>query len=104
MNLDSYLVEMLDEYIEVFFSESYLKQLWATWSKMRNEKSSPFEDFVYGNLNGAITTLYSSYHGKRVLELNDEEFKELKTLLDARYSGVENKIKKFQSENKDQQA
>jgi hypothetical protein len=97
MNLDSYLAEMLDEYIEIFFDDAYLNQLWATWSMEKDDTGlTPFADFIYGNLNGSITTLYSSYHGKRVMELDEAEFEELRKLLNTRYSGVEKKVKQFQ--------
>ena len=101
MNFDSNLAEILNEYIEIFFDEEYLEQLWFTWSKQRDEGNLvSFNDFVFGSLNGSLTALYCSYNGKNVLSLGKEDYKVIRKLLNNWYGGLEKIVLQFQEKNR----
>ena len=95
--LDSLFLGVLDEILEGIASETFLNQSWITWNRKRGaDNLGSFNDFVFGNLNGSIVSLYSSYNGIKIMELMDDEYEELRKMLLSRYSGLENKVEQFQ--------
>ncbi len=95
--MDPYLIDLLDDFLEGITAEAYLNQSWTTWSRKRDADSlGSFNDFVLGNLNGSIISLYSSYNGKNIIELMDDEYEELRKMLLDSYNGLEKKIEMFE--------
>jgi hypothetical protein len=95
--MDPYLVDILEECLDNITTKHSLDQSWSTWSRMKGAGGIvSFNDFVFGTLNGSMVSLYSSFHGKNVTELTDEEFEGLRELLIHRYEGLEKQITRFQ--------
>ena len=92
------MVDILEEFLDNIVSKDSLDQSWDTWSRVKDAGGIvSFNDFVFGTLNGAVVSLFSSFHGKNVDELTDEEFEGLRELLIHRYEGLEKQITRFQN-------
>ena len=98
MNIDLELREILDKVLVDSMEIKNLEALLITWKGLRSEGNLvSFKDFVFGNINSSLLNSYSTYHGKNVSDLTNEEREELDQLIFHRIYGLESIIEKYSS-------
>jgi hypothetical protein len=100
MHLDSELREILDASLNNLVTRENLDGLHSTWNNLRAEgRLNSYKDFVFGNINGIIINLYTTYNGKTFSELLNNERDGLDDFLNKRIYGLSSIVNNYMHNN-----
>jgi hypothetical protein len=91
--MDDEIQDFIHDITKDMVSDTFLDQIKKTWNKLVSKADKNFfEAFIAGNLSGALLFFYSSFEGKKVSNLSEEEMKDLNQWIINYYAGIRPKI------------